>query len=38
LASKVKFSKFFLILDFGSTLPAEEGQSEPDIMEAFLKI
>jgi hypothetical protein len=38
LASKVKFSKFFLILDFGSTLQIEEGQSEPDLMEAFLKI
>jgi enolase len=38
LASKVKFSRFYLILDFGSTSPPEEGVSEPDVMEIFLKI
>jgi hypothetical protein len=38
LASKVKFSRFYLILDFGSTLPAEEGTHDLDLMEAFLKI
>jgi hypothetical protein len=38
LASKVKFSRFYLIFDFGSTLPPEEGKNDIDLAEAFLKI
>ena len=38
LASKAKFSRFYLIIDFGSTLPAEDGTQDIDFTEAFLKI